>query len=54
MYSCTIIKSHFILCFVVIEVSSGEYGDHNDTLVKYIDNGKSNDWSKDKRIEDSE
>ncbi|XP_025421645.1 ATP-binding cassette sub-family G member 4-like isoform X3 [Sipha flava] len=37
----------------VIEVSSGEYGDHNEELVKYIDNGKSNDWSKDKYIEDS-
>lgn len=34
-------------------MSSGEYGDHNEELVKYIDNGKSNDWCKDKYIEDS-
>lgn len=54
MYYYKTTMSHFILRFVVIEVSSGEYGDHNETLVKYIDNGKSNQWSKDKRIEDSE
>ncbi|VVC39405.1 AAA+ ATPase domain,P-loop containing nucleoside triphosphate hydrolase,ABC transporter, conserved site,ABC [Cinara cedri] len=34
----------------VIEVSCGEYGDHNETLVKYIDNGKSNKWSKENYI----
>lgn len=54
LYNSIIIISHFILHFLVIEVTSGEYGDHNETLVKYIDNGKSNEWSKDKRIEDGE
>ncbi|XP_060838729.1 ATP-binding cassette subfamily G member 4-like isoform X1 [Rhopalosiphum padi] len=37
----------------VIEVSSGEYGDHNETLVKYINNGKSNDWNNAKSIENT-
>lgn len=40
--------------YLVIEVSCGEYGDHNETLVKYIDNGKSNKWSKEKYINESE
>jgi len=52
-YNIIITVDYFFSCFVVIEVTSGEYGDHNETLVKYIDNGKSNDWSKDKCIEDS-
>lgn len=46
--------SNLLLYFVVIEVSSGEYGDHNVTLVKYIENGKLDDWSKEGCIEDSE
>lgn len=29
---------------VVIEISLGEYGDHVDRLVKYINNGKSTEW----------
>lgn len=47
-----VIICNYVLCFVVIEVSSGEYGNHNETLIKYIDNGKLDDWSKDKCIED--
>lgn len=45
---------NFISCLAVIEITSGEYGDHNEMLVNHIDNGKSNDWSKDKFIEDGE
>lgn len=40
--------------FIVIEVTSGEYGDHNEVLVEYIDNGKSIEWSKDKCSQNSE
>lgn len=34
------------MVFTVIEISLGEYGDHADRLVKYIDNGKSMEWIK--------
>jgi hypothetical protein len=30
--------------FSVLEVSTGEYGDHNGALVAAIKNGKCNDW----------
>lgn len=31
---------------IVIEISLGEYGDHADRLIKYINNGKSTEWLK--------
>jgi hypothetical protein len=30
--------------FSVLEISTGDYGDHNEALVAAIQNGKCNDW----------
>jgi len=30
--------------FSVLEISAGDYGDHNEALVAAIQNGKCNDW----------
>lgn len=40
------------MIFSVIEISLGEYGDHAEKLVKYIDNGKSIEWLKNIKKED--
>lgn len=32
--------------FIVIEISLGEYGEHAEKLVNYINNGKSTEWLK--------
>jgi len=34
------------MIFTVIEISLGEYGDHTEKLVQYINNGKSTEWLK--------
>lgn len=41
-----------MMIFLVIEISLGEYGDHAEKLVKYIDNGKSIEWLKNTVNED--
>lgn len=33
-----------LIISIVIEVSLGEYGDHYEKLVNYIENGKSKEW----------
>lgn len=39
----------WVLCFTVIEVCSGEYGDYADKMVAEVDNGRSTNYCK-KRI----
>ncbi|KAJ9584324.1 hypothetical protein L9F63_021324, partial [Diploptera punctata] len=34
----------FWLCFSVLEISTGDYGGHNEALMAAIQNGKCNDW----------
>ncbi|CAB0000594.1 unnamed protein product, partial [Nesidiocoris tenuis] len=45
IFKFVIFKRNFVYYLAVIEVSSGEYGYHNDRLMNAIENGRCRRWN---------